>query len=294
MEEIRYFNRHTGQTETEKVYGEGFLRFVYENPLGALPLNALIKRAGFSKWYGQRMNQPASREKIVPFIAEYGLDPSDFAEPVESFKTFNEFFFRKLKPAARPIDAVSPVVFPADGRHLGFPKISEIDSFFVKGQKFDLRGLLGDDELTERFSDGALVLSRLCPVDYHRYHFPCAGIPGPTRTIDGPLYSVSPIALRRHLHFLWENKRTLTQLETPDRGLVLIAEIGATCVGSIHQTYSPGQPVEKGAEKGYFAFGGSSTITIFEPGAVKLADDLLENTARQTELYARIGTPMGY
>ncbi|GAA5484123.1 phosphatidylserine decarboxylase [Haloferula sargassicola] len=292
MEEIEFFNRHTGATETEKVYGEGFLRFVYEHPLGTLPLHGMIKRAGFSKWYGQRMDQPASREKIEPFIRDYELDPADFADPIGSFRSFNEFFYRKLKPEARPIDPAARAVFPADGRHLGFPRISDIDAFFVKGQRFDLRGLLGDDALARRFADGSLVLSRLCPVDYHRFHFPCAGTPGPAKMIDGPLYSVSPIALRRHLHYLWENKRTLTRLETPDLGLVLIAEIGATCVGSIHQTYTPGTPVEKGAEKGYFAFGGSSTITIFEPGAVTLADDLLENSARQRELYARIGTPM--
>lgn len=291
MDDIRFFNRHTGRIETEQVYGEGFLRFIYEHPLGIMPLNVLIKRAAFSKWYGRRMNEPSTRGKIAPFITDYGLDPRDFAEPVESFANFNEFFFRKLKPEARPIDP-APVVFPADGRHLGFPKISEIDAFFVKGQRFDLRGLLGDDELARRFADGSLVLSRLCPVDYHRFHFPCAGTPGPTETIDGPLYSVSPIALRRHLHYLWENKRTLTRLETPDLGTVLIVEIGATCVGAIHQTYQPGEPVAKGAEKGYFAFGGSSTITIFEPGAVKLADDLLEHSANQTELYARIGTAM--
>ncbi|MCU0795078.1 MAG: phosphatidylserine decarboxylase [Akkermansiaceae bacterium] len=292
MNDIRFFNRHTGAMETEQVYGEGFLRFTYENPLGALPLHSLIKRAAFSRWYGKRMDQPESRERIDPFIRSYGLDPEEFADPVSSFASFNEFFFRKLKPAARPIDAEARVVFPADGRHLGFPRISDITSFFVKNQRFDLAGLLGDGKLARRFADGSLVLSRLCPVDYHRFHFPCAGTPGPAEMIDGPLYSVSPIALRRRLGYLWENKRSLTRLETADLGLVLIVEIGATCVGAIHQTYTPGEPVEKGQEKGYFAFGGSSTITIFEPGAVQLATDLLGYSSRQIELYARIGTAM--
>jgi phosphatidylserine decarboxylase len=107
------------------------------------------------------------------------------------------------------------------------------------------------------------------------------------------LFSVSPIALAKQLAYLWTNKRTLTQLQTEDFGTILILEIGATCVGSIHQTYTPNQPVEKGAEKGYFAFGGSSTITIFEAGKVTLAKDLLENTSKQIELYARIGSAMG-
>lgn len=237
------------------------------------------------------MSTPESAARVDPFIAQYGLDPADFAEPPSSFRSFNEFFYRKLKPEARPI-ADAPIVFPADGRHLGFPDISAISSFFVKGQTFDLPSLLGDAELAKKYAKGTLVLSRLCPVDYHRYHFPAAGTPSETKTLPGPLFSVSPIALAKNLSYLWTNKRTLTRLETEDYGTILIMEIGATCVGSIHQTFTPGQPVAKGAEKGYFAFGGSSTITIFEPGKVTLSPDLLENSAKQTELYARIGSEM--
>jgi len=291
VETIRYFNRHTGESESEKVYGEASLRWVYGNPLGKISLHALVKRAGFSKWYGRRMSTPTSASRILPFIDQYGLDPGDFADDPSSFKSFNEFFYRKLKPSARPT-APSPVVFPADGRHLGFPDISAIGSFFVKGQTFDLPALLGDAALAEKYAKGSLVLSRLCPVDYHRFHFPAAGIPSETKTIPGPLFSVSPIALAQNLSYLWTNKRTLCQLETEDLGTILILEIGATCVGSIHQTYTPGQPVGKAQEKGYFAFGGSSTITVFEPGKVILAADLLEFSAKQTELYARIGSAL--
>jgi phosphatidylserine decarboxylase len=252
-----------------------------------------VKRPFFSAWYGWRMNAPKSAARIDPFIQRYSVDATEFADPPESFASFNEFFYRKLKPAARPIEPdPSRITFPADGRHLGFQRASSIDSVFVKGQKFDLTALLGDAALAKRFADGALVLSRLCPVDYHRYHFPCAGTPSATHTIQGPLFSVSPIALREKLSYLWTNKRSITQLETPDLGTVLLLEIGATCVGEIHQTFKPGTPVEKGAEKGYFAFGGSSTITIFEPGAVKLDADLLEHSSKQTELYARMGEPM--
>jgi phosphatidylserine decarboxylase len=71
-------------------------------------------------------------------------------------------------------------------------------------------------------------------------------------------------------------------------------EIGATCVGSIHQTFTPGQEVAKGAEKGYFAFGGSSTLLMFEPGTVTLADDLLDSSRQMIELYAKVGTRAGH
>lgn len=294
VEPIRYFNRHTGNLETEQVYGEGFLRWSYGNPLGAISLAAFVKRPFFSKWYGRRMDRPESASRVSPFIAQYGLDPADFADSPASYRSFNEFFFRKLKPSARPIDTdESSVVFPADGRHLGFARASDITGVFVKGQKFDLPSLLGDRRLGEKYADGSLVLSRLCPVDYHRFHFPAAGIPGQTRHIEGPLFSVNPIALRQQLAYLWTNKRAITELQTERFGTVICMEIGATCVGTIEQTFTPGQPITKGAEKGYFAFGGSSTLTIFESGVIQLEADLLENSARQTELYARIGSRMG-
>lgn len=291
-EPITFYNRCTARIEQEAIYGEAPLRFAYENPVGRALLELVVKRAIFSRWYGWRMDKPASRARTAPFIARYGLDSREFADETGSFGSFNEFFFRKLKPEARPI-AAEGVVFPADGRHLGFQNVAAVPGVFVKGQQFDLPALLGEATLASRYREGTLVLSRLCPVDYHRFHFPCAGVPGAPRLINGPLYSVSPVALRRRLAYLWENKRVITELVTPDLGTVLVIEIGATNVGSIVQTFAPGAAVAKGAEKGYFKFGGSSTITIFEPGRVKLAEDLTAHSAEQRELYARMGDVMG-
>ena len=291
---IEFFNRYSGRIETERVYGLGWLRFIYGNPLGLLTLELVAKRAWFSRWYGWRMNRPASRAKIAPFIAEYGLDVGEFQKRPEEFASFNDFFYRQLKPGARPVDAApESLVFPADGRHLGLPDLSRVDGIFVKGQRFDLTTLVGDAALAERFRHGAAVMSRLCPVDYHRFHFPAAGVPSEPRLINGPLYSVSPLALRRNVAYLWQNKRVLTRLETRDFGLVLLLEIGATNVGSIVQTFTPGKAVAKGEEKGCFEFGGSSTIVLFEPGRVKLADDLVANTQQCRELYARVGDRLG-
>ncbi len=292
MKPITYRNRYTGELETEQVYGEGFLKWAYGNPLGKIALHSFIKRPFFSKWYGRRMNHPKTRSKVDPFIVDYSMNTKDFLDEAESFEHFNAFFYRKLKPEARPI-ADAAVVFPADGRHLGFENAEEVAGVFVKGQQWNLKQLIDDDNLYKEFANGSLVLSRLCPVDYHRYHFPLAGIPSETVIINGPLFSVSPIALRKNLNYMWQNKRTRTILDTPNHGKVLIMEIGATCVGSIHQTYKPGQTIEKGAEKGYFAFGGSSTITIFQKNRVTLDTDLLEHSANQQELYAKMGDSMG-
>jgi len=293
-EPIQYFNRYTGCLETERIYGERFLRRTYGNPLGRLAVHAVFKRSVFSRWYGWRMNAARSRAKIAPFIAHFAVDPREFADAPESYRTFNEFFYRKLKPSARPIDPdPNTAVFPADGRHLGFQDTSKMDGILVKGAVFDLGKLLGDDALAARFRDGTLVLSRLCPADYHRYHFPVAGKPDAPRLINGPLFAVNPIAQRQNIHIFSENKRAVTRIDSAEFSTVLMLEVGATCVGSFEYTFTPGQPVAKGAEKGFFKFGGSATITLFERGRVRLAEDLLQHSARRVELYAHMGDRLG-
>lgn len=291
---IVYFDRYRNGTCAEKVYGEAYLRWIYGTPLGKLALSAVVKRAWFSRWYGRRMDRPESRRKIGPFIEEYGLDPTEFVREPGEFESFNAFFSRKLRPEARPVDPDPlAVVFPADGRHLCVPDLSRCDGLFVKGEMFDLETLLRDADLAREYASGCLVLSRLCPVDYHRFHFPAAGRIGRTRLLNGPLYSVNPIALCRNIRILATNKRTLSILETAALGRVLLLEIGATCVGGIHQTYEAGAVVSKGEEKGYFCFGGSSVIVIFEPGRVQFDDDLVANSAENRELYAKVGDHMG-
>jgi phosphatidylserine decarboxylase len=292
---ITFFNRHTRRIETERIYGEGWLRFIYGgNPLGRLSLWALVRRAGFSAWYGWRMNRPVSAGKVLPFIVEYGLDAEEFAKPATAYRTFNEFFYRKLREGARPVAAGADVaVFPADGRHLAYQNVDTADGFYAKGKKFTLTELLGSAELGREFAGGSMLISRLCPVDYHRFHFPVAGEPGEARLINGWLCSVSPIALRVRPSYLVENKRMVTLVESPEFGRVAVIEVGATMVGAILQTFSPGRVVEKGAEKGFFAFGGSCVITVFAAGKIRFDEDLTSHAAEQREVYARMGERLG-
>lgn len=292
-EPVTYYNRYTRHTETETIYGEGFLRWAYEKPLGRMAVWALVKRSLFSKWYGHRMSQWKSRQRVLPFIEKYHISVEEMAGDPQRFPSFNAFFARRLKPEARPITPEpEDVAFPADGRHFAIPDIGTNDGIFVKGVSFDLTALLGDAALAEKYLRGSLLISRLCPVDYHRFHFPVGGLPGKARLINGPLYSVSPIALRERPTLLWENKRYITVVKTKEFGEVLCLEIGATCVGSTHQTYRLGSEVVKGEEKGYFTFGGSCVITIFEPGRIKFSPDLLEQSAKSIEMYARMGDVM--
>lgn len=292
---LHFFNRRTGLIEVERIYGEGWLRFIYGgNPLGRLSLLAVVRRAWFSAWYGWRMNRPVSANLVLPFVVDYDLDAGEFTKPATAYRTFNEFFYRALRPGARPIvEGESLAVFPADGRHLAYQDVDAADGFYIKGKKFSLGELLGSSELGAQFAGGSMLISRLCPVDYHRFHFPVGGIPEDARLINGWLYSVSPLALRVNPGYLTENKRMVTQIASPVFGAVAVLEVGATMVGAILQSYVPGRPVAKGDEKGLFAFGGSCVITLFQRGRIRFDQDLCDQAAQQREVYARMGERLG-
>jgi phosphatidylserine decarboxylase len=293
-EPIRFYNRYTKKIEVEQVYGERWMRLAYENPGGRFLVWLLFRRAFFSKWYGYKMSKPESALRVLPFISKYGIDVDEFAKSPFDYKTFNEFFYRALKPEARPIAPGEKIaVFPADARHLAFQDIQAAAGFYVKGAKFSFAELFGDDQVAEKFAHGAMLISRLCPVDYHRFHFPVAGTPGESRLINGWLYSVSPLALRRRLRYLIENKREVTLIETANFGTVAMVEVGATNVGSIRQSYVPGRPVQKGEEKGLFAFGGSCVITVFQHGRIRFDADVLSSSEQQIETYAKLGDRLG-
>jgi len=293
-EPIRFFHRYRKVVESERVYGERWMRLAYENPVGRFFVWLVVRRAFFSRWYGYKMKKPESALRVLPFISKYDIDVEEFVKSPFDYKTFNEFFYRALKPEARPIAAGDRVaVFPADGRHLAFSDIDAAEGFYVKGAKFSLRDLLGDESLAARFTGGSMLISRLCPVDYHRFHFPVAGVPGESRLINGFLYSVSPVALKRRLSYLVENKRVVTLIETAEFGVVVMIEVGATNVGSIHQSFVTGRPVKKGEEKGLFAFGGSCVITLFERGRIRFDADVTTQSEQQMETYARMGDRLG-
>jgi phosphatidylserine decarboxylase len=231
---------------------------------------------------------------VGEFVREFGLDAGEFERGVGEFVSFDDFFSRKLRPGARLVEGGGDVaVFPADGRHLGFEDVSRVGGIYAKGQVFDLGALLGDGELAERYRRGAVVCSRLCPVDYHRFHFPVGGRPAGRRLLNGWLYSVSPVALRRNVAWLWENKRCCVSVDAGAWGVVTVVVIGATNVGSMTFTFREGEVVEKGAEMGFFGFGGSFMVTLFEPGRIALAGDLVRESAAGRELYVRMGGELG-
>lgn len=299
MNKIIYIDRRTGQKQIEKVYKGRALHLLYGNSwlsrfLRPWLLPSLAKWPWFSRFYGRLQKKPSSVRKIQPFIEKFGVDSSEFLDPLQHYRSFNDFFIRRLKPEARPIDPnPCTAVIPADGRYYFYEDIDRCPGFIVKGQKFELEALLGQASLAKEFQGGSMVLARLCPSDYHRFHFPCDCLPGSTQLINGYLYSVNPLAVKRNIQILTQNKRTLCELRTPLFGRLLYMEIGATNVGSIQETYTPGQWQSKGAEKGYFEFGGSALILLFAKQTIAFDRDLLSATEQGFEMRCLLGQSMG-
>ena len=284
---IKYIDRETGQVQIENVYGEKWLDWLYHNPVGEATLWTIAKRKIVTSLYGDQMEKPASADKIVPFIEEYDVDITIAQK--QNFKSFNDFFIRQLKPEARPIVSDSlAVASPADGKILAYENVSNSD-FYVKGFRFNVDSFLDNTELAQKYKDGSMIVFRLAPPDYHRYHFPVSGMTSSSNIkIDGDYYSVNPLALRKKAEIFWLNKREYGVIQTPLFGNVVMVEVGATMVGSMIQTYS-GTTVKKGQEKGYFKFGGSTVVLLFEKDQIKIDADLLTNTANSLETTIKMG-----
>jgi phosphatidylserine decarboxylase len=208
------------------------------------------------------------------------------------FTSFNDFFYRKLKPEARPIG--NGLVSPADAKLLAFENISEVGDFFVKGQKFTLSSYLQDEKLAKKFENSAMLIFRLAPNDYHRYHFPYDGKVLESTKINGRLFSVSPYALQPNFTRVFcENKREHVTLLTKDKGDILLSPVGATMVGTILSTFQPNSNIEKGDEMGYFAFGGSTVVMLVDKQQFKIDTDILDNTKNKRETAVVMGEKIG-
>jgi phosphatidylserine decarboxylase len=292
MDTITYFDRKTGTLQKEEVFGEKAIRLLYggtffAKTVGWFLLHAFAKWPFFAKIFGWFQKTKSSKERIAPFIHHFNIDESEFA--THSFASFNDFFIRSLTPASRPL-SLADIVIPADGRYLFYEKVRADCLFSVKGRSYSIAELLRNDTLAASFDEGTLVIARLCPTDCHRFYFPVDCIPDTARCINGKLYSVNPIAIRDNPWIWCANLRYLTLLHTQKHGKVAFMEVGATNVGTVVQTYTPNDFVKKGSEKGYFSFGGSAILMLFEPKALVLSSDL--QGRKEQEIKCLIGQPL--
>ena len=240
------------------------------------------------------MAEKSSIAKIKPFVDANYINMDESKKRIEDFTSFNDFFIRELKEGAREIaNGEDILVSPADGKILVFENLQETSKFFLKGDDFTIEEFLMDKEEAKKFIGGTIMIIRLAPVDYHRFHFPADGEIGESKLIDGYYYSVSPYAIKKNFRVYCENKREISILKTERFGEIILSEIGATMVGGIKQTYKPNTFIKKGDEKGYFFFGGSSCVLFFQKNKVSFDKDILENSSRGIETKVYMGEKIG-
>lgn len=283
--------RETEDVFDEVVAGEGLMRLFYGTPVGLRITTKLFVSRWLSYFGGLYYDSRISKRKIKQFAKQLDIDLEECEKELREYRSFNDFFARKLRPGSRPVkDETGAFVSPGDGRLLVFPQIDEDTLSYVKWAPIRLVDLFNRDRaLVEKYRGGACGVLRLCPSDYHRFHFPCSGTAGPTRQVKGLLHSVNPYVLKQKRPVFALNKRTICEVDSPDFGPVLLMEIGALGVGSIVQTYSSEAPVQRGDEKGYFKFGGSTTLFFVERGRVKFDEDLVEHSKEGLETLVRMG-----
>lgn len=293
---IVYIDRKTKEEKVEIVAGDKAIMWSYDTAIGKGLLELIIKKRFFSSLFGGFMDTSYSKRRIQSFIDQLGINIDEAQrEGIAEYKSFNDFFARSLKPDARPINTDRDAfVSPADGKILAYENIDIHRLIQVKGFEYSLAELIGNKELAEEYDGGTCIVVRLAPADYHRFHFPDGGIPSKSNLIQGSYYSVNPYALNKIAKLYCQNKRELTVFESNHFSKILLIEVGATGVGGIIQTFKANTPVEKGQEKGYFKFGGSTTILFLKRNMIKIDEDILQNTRNGFETKVYMGESIAY
>jgi len=294
--EIQVFNRREKKMDIEKVYGDGAVKFAYGNPIGRL-LGSFIASKMLSRLYGQTQDSAKSGQKVAPFIKNFHIPIEQYQKgsikenPIEtSYRSFNEFFIRKFQEGQRTFTTKPQEMGAfAEARYFAHASMTDELNIPVKGSMLCAVDLIADAELAKDFIGGPLMIARLCPVDYHRYHYPDDGKTLKSFTVPGDLHSVNPLALKFRQDIFIKNERRVSILETEHVGKLAYIEVGATCVGKIVQTFDESKPFQKGDEKGYFLFGGSTVVLCGEKGKWLPSQDILDNTKQGIETYIQLG-----
>jgi phosphatidylserine decarboxylase len=259
------------------------------------PLHYLLTSKLASKAAGRWANSARSRRYIPRFIETYSIDTSEIAQPIRSFKSFNDFFVRTLKPGARPLPQdPAALISPADGSLLVIPHLSKDTMFPIKSALFSAEKVLGDPALAQLFEDGTAVIVRLAPWDYHHVHFPLNGIPTTARKIGGRLESVNPLVFTLGIQPFETNERHIIQLHTANANTVALILVGATFVGAIKETYMPGAFYQRGDTLGHFEFGGSTMVMLFQKDMIHINLAIVAASAEGKETPVKMGQVIGY
>ncbi|PZL72453.1 phosphatidylserine decarboxylase [Enterococcus plantarum] len=264
------------------------LNFLYKNPIGRFILKGLIQPP-LTKVAGAYLNSSLSKAMINPFIQKNELQMDEY-EPMV-YRSFNHFFMREIKPEARVLSQEKTVLSaPCDGKVTVYP-ISADQTFKIKRSEYALSELLDSTSLAQEWQGGCAVIFRLTPDDYHHYYYIDEGTILAQQEIAGVFHTVQPIAVHNEPVFS-SNAREVTIIETNHFGKIAQIEVGALMVGKIKNLKKSGgcQRFEK---KGWFEFGGSTVILLFQENQVTIDPDIWSNTENNLETIVKFGQIVG-
>ena len=270
-----------------------------------LPKQALTHFAG---WVASRERGWVTTEIIRRFVARYRVNMDEALDSdISSYRSFNEFFTRALKPGVRPV-AQAALVCPVDGAVSQFGPIAGDQLFQAKGHHYSTTALVGGDAaLAAQYDNGSFATIYLSPRDYHRIHMPCAGRLTRMIYVPGDLFSVNPVTARGVPGLFARNERVVCVFESA-RGPFVLVLVGATIVGSMatvwHGVVNPprskavrewrypaaGQPevmLKQGEEMGRFLLG-STVVMLFPKGPLSFNRDWVPGGA------VRLGEAMAH
>ncbi len=289
VRQIEIYDLEQKKVVHERVIGRSFLLFLYrQHSFTARMIRFLLcENSLMSRLFGFWQKLPLSKRWIAHFVKDYDVDMT-ITEKKE-YRSFNDFFTRKLKPDARPIGKGEVIAF-ADARYLFYNTIDQYEPLRIKGQEYTLKTFLGDSECAKKYKSGSIVIARLAPQDYHRFHAPISGKIEKSYAISGKYDSVSPLALRSYPEVLFHNKRHLIEINSPKIGPYLLIIVGALNVASIKLTYTSPE-ITQGQELGYFSFGGS-TVVLITMRRLTFYPELTDQTQKSRETFVNHGTAL--
>lgn len=222
---------------------------------------------------GKFMDTPASAARISSYRALPNWRIDDYIADPSGWMTFNQFFAREVRPGKRPIadpgnDKV--IVSPADSVFEGSWEIDANSKVTVKGVTWPIAKLLDGSPYQDAFKNGIYTHAFLNANDYHRYHVPVAGEIKEVRKIQGRVYmdmirkadgSLQPVDGDT---YQYNQERGVIVIDSPEVGLVAVLPIGMGPISSVNLTPEVGARLQKGDEFGYFMFGGSDIVMLFQ------------------------------
>ena len=263
------------------------LNFFYGNFFGRLLLRPLISKP-VSNLAALYMNSRWSKRKIDKFVDKNDINIYEYDD--KKYKSYNDFFTRKVIPEKRPINTTKGVLIsPCDSKLTAY-KINEDLTLNIKGAYYSINSLIDKDIINDYVGGYALVF-RLSTDNYHRYCYIDGGSKGKNYHIKGVYHTVQPISLK-HYNFYKTNSREWTILNTNNFGKVIQVEVGALCIGRIKNNHEA-HVFKKGEEKGYFEFGGSTIVLLFKKNIIKLDEDIEENSKENIETNVKYGSRIG-